>query len=66
MTSRTLRASVKLQFIEFWSRRRGSNPQHSEWKSDTLPIELLRHTGALNRAVVCRIRCSVWSTNCGK
>ena len=28
-----------------WSRRRGSNPQHSEWKSDALPIELLRHCG---------------------
>ena len=29
--------------LYFLSDRRDSNPQHSPWKGDTLPIELLSH-----------------------
>lgn len=37
--------STKIPFN--WSSRRGSNSQHSAWKADALPIELLLHGGPL-------------------
>ena len=41
--------------LYFLSDRRDSNPQHSPWKGDTLPIELLSHlkSFSLMRRLIC-------------
>lgn len=42
-------AQPQARDAKFWSGRRGSNSQHSAWKADTLPIELLPLTRGRNR-----------------
>ena len=42
-------SSFKCYLYHFWSRRRESNSQPSEWKSDAPPVELRRHVDTLFR-----------------
>lgn len=68
MTSRTLRASVKLQFIEFWSFGAADGDRTRNTRNGSPMLYQLNYCGVccFVEVTVWRIRCSVWSTSCGE